>query len=131
MSGIPQRSNILENFLLKNWQEDNIAALSYKVLKEEFSPFTDVRATSEYRLQVSANLIKRLFCKFRSLCIEDFKINLASVSLIISDQTSITPLDIFLKLLKEPYRKIIIFIKRQIINCQFFTHLFMTVPYLG
>ena len=71
MSGIPQRSNILENFLLKNWQEDNIAALSYKVLKEEFSPFTDVRATSEYRLQVSANLIKKTILMYQDQPVEN------------------------------------------------------------
>ena len=71
MSGIPQRSNILENFLLKNWQEDNIAALSYKVLKEEFSPFTDVRATSEYRLQVSANLIKKTILMYKDQPVEN------------------------------------------------------------
>ena len=71
MSGIPQRSNILEKFLLKNWQEDNIAALSYKVLKEEFSPFTDVRATSEYRLQVSANLIKKTILMYQDQPVEN------------------------------------------------------------
>ena len=71
MSGIPQRSNILENFLLKNWQEDNIAALSYKVLKEEFSPFTDVRATSEYRLQVSAYLIKKTILMYQDQPVEN------------------------------------------------------------
>ena len=71
MSGIPQRSNILEIFLLKNWQEDNIAALSYKVLKEEFSPFTDVRATSEYRLQVSANLIKKTILMYQDQPVEN------------------------------------------------------------
>ena len=71
MSGIPQRSNILENFLLKNWQEDNIAALSYKVLKEEFSPVTDVRATSEYRLQVSANLIKKTILMYQDQPVEN------------------------------------------------------------
>ncbi|MDA8981026.1 xanthine dehydrogenase small subunit [Candidatus Thioglobus sp.] len=71
MSGIPQRSNILENFLLKNWQEDNIAELSYKVLKEEFSPFTDVRATSEYRLQVSANLIKKTILMYQDQPVEN------------------------------------------------------------
>ncbi|MDC1386992.1 xanthine dehydrogenase small subunit [Candidatus Thioglobus sp.] len=71
MSGIPQRSNILENLLLKNWQEDNIAALSYKVLKEEFSPFTDVRATSEYRLQVSANLIKKTILMYQDQPVEN------------------------------------------------------------
>ena len=71
MSGIPQRSNILENFLVKNWQEDNIAALSYKVLKEEFSPFTDVRATSEYRLQVSANLIKKTILMYQDQPVEN------------------------------------------------------------
>ena len=71
MSGIPQRSNRLENFLVKNWQEDNIAALSYKVLKEEFSPFTDVRATSEYRLQVSANLIKKTILMYQDQPVEN------------------------------------------------------------
>ena len=71
MSGIPQRSKKLEDFLLKHWQNDDIASLSYKVLNEEFSPFTDVRASSEYRLQVSANLVKKTILMYLGESIEN------------------------------------------------------------
>jgi xanthine dehydrogenase small subunit len=71
MSGIPQRSQKLEHFLLKNWQNDDIASLAYEVLNEEFSPFTDVRATSEYRLQVSANLVKKTILMYQDEPIEN------------------------------------------------------------
>ena len=61
----------LEDFLLKHWQNDDIASLSYKVLNEEFSPFTDVRASSEYRLQVSANLVKKTILMYLGESIEN------------------------------------------------------------
>jgi len=71
MSGIPQRSKKVVDFLLKHWQNDDIASLSYKVLNEEFSPFTDVRASSEYRLQVSANLVKKTILMYLGESIEN------------------------------------------------------------
>ena len=39
--------------------------------EEEFSPFTDVRASSEYRLQVSANLVKKTILMYLGESIEN------------------------------------------------------------
>ena len=59
MSGIPQRAEQLEQVLLDYWDKEGLVQKSYSTLKEEFSPFSDVRASAEYRLQVSANLVKK------------------------------------------------------------------------
>ena len=71
MSGIPQRAQKLEKVLLKDWENNDIATIAYKVLKEEFSPFTDVRASSEYRLQVSANLVKKTILMYQNEPVEN------------------------------------------------------------
>jgi len=59
MSGIPQRAHQLEKALIKHWDQENLTQQAYEALKKEFSPFNDVRASAEYRLQVSANLVKK------------------------------------------------------------------------
>ena len=45
--------------MLDYWDKEDLAQKAYVALKEEFSPFSDVRASAEYRLQVSANLVKK------------------------------------------------------------------------
>jgi xanthine dehydrogenase small subunit len=59
MSGIPQRAEQLEQVLLDYWNKEELVQKSYSALKEEFSPLSDVRASAEYRLQVSASLVKK------------------------------------------------------------------------
>ena len=59
MSGIPQRAHQLEKALIKHWDQENLTQQAYEALKKEFSPFNDVRASAEYRLKVSANLVKK------------------------------------------------------------------------
>ena len=59
MSGIPQRAHKLEKALIKHWNQENLTQQAYEALKKEFSPFNDVRASAEYRLKVSANLVKK------------------------------------------------------------------------
>ena len=59
MSGIPQRAHQLEKALIKYWDQENLTQQAYETLKKEFSPFNDVRASAEYRLKVSANLVKK------------------------------------------------------------------------
>jgi len=59
MSGIPQRAEQLEQVLLDYWDKEELVQKAYSALKEEFSPLSDVRASAEYRLQVSANLVKK------------------------------------------------------------------------
>jgi len=59
MSEIPQRAHQLEKALIQYWNQENLTQHAYKALQEEFTPFSDVRASAEYRLKVSANLVKK------------------------------------------------------------------------
>jgi xanthine dehydrogenase small subunit len=59
MSEIPQRAHQLEKALIQHWNQENLTQHAYKALKKEFSPLNDVRASAEYRLKVSANLVKK------------------------------------------------------------------------
>ena len=59
MSGIPQRAYQLEKVLIQYWNQENLTQQAYKALQKEFTPFSDVRASAEYRLKVSANLVKK------------------------------------------------------------------------
>ena len=59
MSGIPQRAHQLEKVLIQYWNQENLTQQAYKALQKEFTPFSDVRASAEYRLKVSANLVKK------------------------------------------------------------------------
>jgi len=76
MSGIPQRALSLEKVVLDNWNDENIAQLAYGAIKNESSPFDDVRASSEYRLKVSANLVKKSILILKGAAVE----NLAEIN---------------------------------------------------
>ena len=71
MSGIPQRAKELEKVFLDHWKSDEIMSMAYDALKNEFSPFSDVRASSEYRLRVSAGLAKKSSLLLRGFPVED------------------------------------------------------------
>jgi len=71
MSGIPQRAKELEKVFLDHWDNDEIMSIAYEALKNEFSPFSDVRASSEYRLRVSAGLAKKSSLLLRGFKVED------------------------------------------------------------
>jgi xanthine dehydrogenase small subunit len=76
MSGIPQRALGLEKVALDHWNDENIAQLAYGAIKNEFSPLDDVRASSEYRLKVSANLVKKSILILKGAVVE----NLAEIN---------------------------------------------------
>jgi xanthine dehydrogenase small subunit len=57
--------------MLENWNNDEIVLASYNALKSEFSPFSDVRASSEYRLRVTANLVKKSLLILKGLPLEN------------------------------------------------------------
>lgn len=76
MSGIPQRALGLEKVALDHWNDENIAQLAYGAIKNEFSPLDDVRASSEYRLKVSANLVKKSILILKGAAVE----NLAEIN---------------------------------------------------
>ena len=61
MAEIPRRAASAERALTgATWSEDNILA-AQRALAEDFSPISDFRASAEYRLRVSQNLLQRLF----------------------------------------------------------------------
>jgi len=71
MSGIPQRAIELEKVFLDNWDKDGLVSAAYEALNNEFTPFSDVRASSEYRLKVSAALIKKSSLMLKGIAVED------------------------------------------------------------
>lgn len=62
MAGIPKAASKLEKALLNKPVSMAAFAEAAQVLEQDFSPMTDVRATSEYRMQVAQNLIQK--CAF-------------------------------------------------------------------
>ena len=53
--------------LIKNIPQESF----HKYVKKEFSPFNDVRASAEYRLKVSANLVKKSTLMMKGENVED------------------------------------------------------------
>ena len=71
MSGVPQRAHKLEKALIQYWNQENLTEQAYKALKKEFTPFNDVRASAEYRLNVSANLVKKSILMIKGESVAD------------------------------------------------------------
>src|SRR5262249_60113621 len=61
MAGTPLRARRCEQFLAgKRWSEET-AAEAASVLKEEYRPISDWRASADYRIAVAGNLLRRCF----------------------------------------------------------------------
>ena len=61
MAGIPLRARATENFLSgKEWCESNVISAA-EILAQEYEPLSDMRASSAYRRQASANLLRRFY----------------------------------------------------------------------
>lgn len=61
MAGIPKRAFACEQALMgKEANEQNIT-LAMAALSTDFAPLSDVRASSEYRMQVAKNLVRKCF----------------------------------------------------------------------
>ena len=61
MAGTPMRAAKTEATLLGNaWNEEVIAAAS-DALARDFTPMSDMRASAEYRLKATQNMLKRYF----------------------------------------------------------------------
>ncbi len=66
MAAIPKRAAQTEAFLTgKNWNEENIQQ-AMQLLKLDFQPMTDMRASAAYRSQASANLLYRFYLQTSS-----------------------------------------------------------------
>ncbi len=60
MDAIPRRAHACEQALLGQPLNDNVIAAAMTALARDFTPISDFRASSDYRLKVSQNLLKRL-----------------------------------------------------------------------
>lgn len=59
MAATPRRARTAESFLVgKDWNED-AADRAAALLAEDFTPVSDMRASSEYRMTVAGNLLRR------------------------------------------------------------------------
>ncbi len=66
MAATVRRASHAEAALLgQPWSQDSVRA-AQQALAEDFAPMTDMRASSQYRLQVAQNLIERLWLETRS-----------------------------------------------------------------
>ncbi|MEZ7813334.1 MAG: xanthine dehydrogenase small subunit [Paracoccaceae bacterium] len=61
MSGTPQRATALENQLLGREWSENLVKTASPALEDDFSPLSDLRASSYYRRAVARNLLQRYF----------------------------------------------------------------------
>ena len=61
MAAIPKRATACETFLNGSQWDENIVRDAQEIIKKDFQPIDDVRASAQYRLQVTANLLERLF----------------------------------------------------------------------
>ncbi len=66
MAAIPKRATQTEQFLTdKNWSEENVS-LGMELLKQDFQPLSDMRASDTYRQQAAANLLYRFYLQTSS-----------------------------------------------------------------
>lgn len=66
MAAIPKRAGQTEAFLTgKNWDEETVQQ-GMDMLKQDFQPMSDMRASAAYRRQVSANLLYRFYLETSS-----------------------------------------------------------------
>ncbi len=66
LAAIPSRAYNTEKYLLGLYWDENIPALARIKLDEDYSPLSDVRASSTYRLKVAQNLLYRFFMDTQS-----------------------------------------------------------------
>ena len=70
MAAIPKRASVTEQFLTKTmWQvagevDEAILAQACDLLRSEFSPLSDVRASAAYRMAMACNLLKKACYEF-------------------------------------------------------------------
>ena len=61
MAEIPKRANYCEQALLNQVWNSQTIEQAIEQMAEDFTPISDFRASSEYRLSVSQNMLRRLF----------------------------------------------------------------------
>ena len=66
MAAIPKRANNCEQALLGQPLSTKTIAQGKVALNDDFSPIADVRASSEYRMKVTENLLDRLLAELEN-----------------------------------------------------------------
>ena len=66
LAAIPKRAVQAENFLVGNPWDEQTVRQAMELLKQDYTPMTDMRASAAYRSQVSANLLYRFYLQTRS-----------------------------------------------------------------
>jgi xanthine dehydrogenase small subunit len=68
MAEIPKRAKHCEQALLNQpWNSQSIERAMVE-LKKDFTPISDFRASADYRLEVSKNMLRRLYLELESDC---------------------------------------------------------------
>jgi xanthine dehydrogenase small subunit len=79
MAGIPKRAFACEQALMGKEPTEKNISLAMTALSKDFSPLSDVRASSEYRMQVAKNLVRKCFYELaqthESTRIETFEVD--------------------------------------------------------
>ena len=66
MAEIPKRAHHCEHALMgKVWNEENIKQ-AMRVMAKDFTPLSDFRASADYRLKVSQNLLLRFYLELQN-----------------------------------------------------------------
>ncbi|USE35822.1 xanthine dehydrogenase small subunit [Endozoicomonas sp. SCSIO W0465] len=73
MAAIPRRARLCEQVLTGSQLNDETLRQAKAAIRQEFKPMSDVRASSEYRLEAAGNLLERYFMelsgqKVRIIC---------------------------------------------------------------
>ena len=66
MAEIPKRAKNCENFLKNSKFSEDIFEKAKVLLKRDFSPISDMRASKQYRLEVAENLLIKFFIETKT-----------------------------------------------------------------
>ena len=66
MAEIPKRAKNCENFLKNSKFSEDIFEKAKNLLKKDFSPISDMRASKKYRLEVAENLLVKFFIETKT-----------------------------------------------------------------
>ena len=65
MANIPKRAMNCEKILLNSTLSDALINKAKKSLEKDFKPITDARASKEYRMEISKNLLEKCFIEIK------------------------------------------------------------------
>ena len=66
MAEIPKRAKNCENFLKNSKFSEDMFEKAKNLLKRDFSPISDMRASKQYRLEVAENLLLKFFIETKT-----------------------------------------------------------------